>query len=579
MPGWRSLGYHWDARAVKASRVLLGLLLLHQTVYFTAHREVWLCERGVAPAALFYTWHASRDPNPWLIFDALPLLTLLHGCALALVVGYRPRLAALVGGWLFSGLALRTTAVTAGDEALRSLLFLFAFQPGQPPALPLSLFSLGIAAQIACIHVTTAALKRDREWATGAVMTLLHVTTHAKRNAAVEWLRGSPSLCQLLTHGALALETWGSWLLLVPQPALRTAALVAFAALHVGLFVTLDVGLYSPAMVAALVAQLPTPAVDGVLALLGLRGCDDEAPTARRLADEFSDALDDRWRRAVLVSRARAVKAAFVCTLGASMVYSVQQSLRSLRWISGAFVPAAVVSALSTFGMANAWATFGSLPNDTWIRIYGRTDAGQLYDLNALSSASLWRPTTLAEVASVAPLPFEDHRWRGFFQSWASRYREGASSVRLKQLREGFRDAVGGRLCGGAAARGVRLREAVIEWRQVSKANVSRPLRVVSHPYEWRLVHRRWRQVSNVSVGPSVPGLRAWADFIGCRQYNGTAATAKALVATVNNERAVRHAEWWEGWRGSDHAAANEWGAEHALALAAGVVAVRVVTS
>ena len=558
--------------------MLLGLLLLQQTVYFTAHRDVWLSEHGVAPRALFYTWHASlHDLNPWLVSPhaLLPLLALLHGCALALVVGYRPRLAALVGGWLFSGLALRTTSVTAGDEALRSLLFLFAFQPGRPPALPLSLFSIGLAAQIVFIHVST--LQRDREWATGdAFMTLLHRTTHAKRNAAVDWLRRSPSLCQLLTHGTLTLETWGSWLLLVPQPALRTAALVAFAALHVGTFVTLDAGLYSPAMVAALVAQLPTPAVDGVLALLGLRGCDDEAPTARRLADEFSDALDDRWRRAVLVSRARAVKAAFVVTLGASMVYSVQQSLRSLRRISGDIVPAAVVRALSTFGMANAWASFGSLPNDTWIRIYGRTDSGELYDLNALSSASLWRPTTLAEVASVAPLPFEDHRWRSFFQSWASRYREGASSARLKQLREGFRDAVGGRLCGGAAARGVRLREAVIEWRQVSKANVSRPLRIVSHPYEWRLVHRRWRQVSNVSVGPSVPGLRAWADFIGCRQYNGTAAMARALVAAVNNERAVRHPEWWEGWRGSDHAAANEWGEEHALALVAGVAVVRV---
>ena len=200
------------------------------------------------------TWHASHEPNPWLISPhaLLPLLTLLHGCALALVVGYRPRLAALVGR-LFSGLAQRTTAVTAGDEALRSLLFLaFAFQP---PALPLSIFSLGLAAHLVCIHVTSAALKRDREWATGewaTVMTLLHVTTHAKRNAAVE-LRRSPSLCQLLTHGALALETWGSWLLLVLQPALRTAALVAFAALHVGVFATLDVGLYSPAMVAALV--------------------------------------------------------------------------------------------------------------------------------------------------------------------------------------------------------------------------------------------------------------------------------------------------------------------------------------
>ena len=183
----------------------------------------------------------------------------------------------------------------------------------------------------------------------------------------------SPSLCQLLTHGTLALETWGSWLLLVPQPALRTAALVAFAALHVGTFATLDVGLYSPAMVAALVAQLPTPAVDGVLALLGLRGCDDEAPTARRLADEFSDALDDRWRRAVLVSRTRRQgrlrrRARRVDgLLGAAVAAQPAADL----W---RFVPAAVVSALSTFGMANTWASFGSLPNDTWIRIYGRTD-------------------------------------------------------------------------------------------------------------------------------------------------------------------------------------------------------------
>ena len=188
MPGRSSCAYLFDARAVRASRVLLGLLLLQQTVYFTAHRDVWLSEHGVAPAALFYT----SQPNPWLISPhaQLPLLALLHGCALALVVGYRPRLAALVGGWLFSGLALRTTSVTAGDEALRSLLFLFAFQP---PALPLSLFSIGLAAHLVCINVST--LKRDREWASGdAVMTLLHVTTHAKRNAAVDWLRRSPSL-------------------------------------------------------------------------------------------------------------------------------------------------------------------------------------------------------------------------------------------------------------------------------------------------------------------------------------------------------------------------------------------------
>ena len=40
--------------------MLLASLLLQQTVYFTAHRDVWLSEHGVAPHALFYTWHACR---------------------------------------------------------------------------------------------------------------------------------------------------------------------------------------------------------------------------------------------------------------------------------------------------------------------------------------------------------------------------------------------------------------------------------------------------------------------------------------------------------------------------------------
>ena len=83
------------------------------------------------------------------------------------------------------------------------------------------------------------------------------------------------------------------------------------------------------------------------------------------------------------------VRGLVVAALGASLVYSVQQSLRSLRRISAAFVPAAVVSALSTFGMANTWASFGSLPNDTWIRIYGRTDAGELYSWGVSGSGRL----------------------------------------------------------------------------------------------------------------------------------------------------------------------------------------------
>ena len=80
MPGWCSMGYHWDARAVRASRVLLGLLLLHQAVYFTVHRDAW--QLRTRRGAVLHV-HASHDPNPWLISPhaLLPLLTLLRRAA------------------------------------------------------------------------------------------------------------------------------------------------------------------------------------------------------------------------------------------------------------------------------------------------------------------------------------------------------------------------------------------------------------------------------------------------------------------------------------------------------------------
>ena len=77
---------------------------------------------------------------------------------------------------------------------------------------------------------------------------------------------------------------------------------------------------------------------------------------------------------------------------GASMVYSVQQSLRSLRWISGAFVPAAVVSALIAAG---ADVNMATTTDEGCTPLHAAASGGHTAVVRALiaAGADLDRPT------------------------------------------------------------------------------------------------------------------------------------------------------------------------------------------
>ena len=54
-----------------------------------------------------------------------------------------------------------------------------------------------------------------------------------------------PALCAALSRSTLALERYGWLVLWAPVPLLRTAGVFAFMGLHVGIFLTIDVDVFS----------------------------------------------------------------------------------------------------------------------------------------------------------------------------------------------------------------------------------------------------------------------------------------------------------------------------------------------
>jgi hypothetical protein len=184
-------------------------------------------------------------------------------CAAALTLGIATR-AASVASWLFLlSLHHRNAFVcNGGDSVLRLLLFWGMFTdwgarlsldvrlgrraPADAvPALPVRFVQL----QVAFIYLVTAAAKRGVTWRDGSAIGRVLASGDWARGLG-GWLGAHPALCVALSHAVLVIEWSLPVLLLAPWRAdrVRAVALAAGLALHVGIFATLRVGMFSEVM-------------------------------------------------------------------------------------------------------------------------------------------------------------------------------------------------------------------------------------------------------------------------------------------------------------------------------------------
>ena len=271
-----------DLRSLAVFRIVLALLVLADLANRATDMTAHYSDGGILPRAAVVSDPDVLSPYAFSLnfINGLPQFqALLFGvvtlAALAMLVGYRTRLAVFVVWVLLLSIQYRNPLVLAsGDVLLRLLLFWSLFLPlgavwsvdrarrAAPRRLSTRFLSFGTIAlflQIAIMYWITAILKTGDEWRDG---TALYYTLSQEQvaNQLGAFLLNFPTLLMIASFATLALEAFGPFLLFSPffTGPVRTAAVAMFMGLHFGIWLAIDIGIFPWISALCMVCFLPT---------------------------------------------------------------------------------------------------------------------------------------------------------------------------------------------------------------------------------------------------------------------------------------------------------------------------------
>jgi len=364
-------------------------------------------DRGVLPrAVLFERFPALGRLSLHALSGAAWVQLLLFAvagvAALALVAGAYTRLATVVSLVLLVSLHARNPVVlNAGDSLLRRLLLWSLFLPlarrwavdrssseGHRVA---SVATAALLVQVVVVYLVNGLFKlRGDRWLAGD---------------AVRYVFGLDGLTVLLGDVlaryplvlGIADRLWlamilGSWLLIMATGRARTALVCAFAAAHLGMALTMNLGLFPLVSVVALLPFLPPAAWDAVEARAAGVG-DRPARFRRRPRDRFPTVplapVFETWRR---------LRPALVALLLAAVLV---WNAATLGYVA---LPGDVTDSVDPG--AYRWDMFAPEPRtvDGWYVAPALTASGERVDAYGGGPVEWDRPPDLAAT-------YPDHRW------------------------------------------------------------------------------------------------------------------------------------------------------------------------
>jgi hypothetical protein len=269
-----------DARSLALMRIGVGGILLADLAVRAGDLRAHYTDFGILPRAELglYTWrtvwtlHGLASPWPAAVAALFALAAL---CAVALLLGWRTRLATFASWLLLTSLQYRNPAlVHGGDVLLRMLLFWGLFLPlgarfsldarrVRPRPLPtnrhVSVAGAALLVQVALVYAFSVANRTGPTWWDGrALADALHFDLFAT-GLAIN-LREYESLLAPMTHAAIWFEALGPLLLLAPVATgpIRTLAVVLFLGFHATLGALFHLGIFPVACAVAWIGLLPT---------------------------------------------------------------------------------------------------------------------------------------------------------------------------------------------------------------------------------------------------------------------------------------------------------------------------------
>ena len=267
-----------DVRSLAALRIGLAVVMLGDLINRWQSAATFLSDEGVLPRALF---HQIFDASYWSLYlwnGSLPFvrfLLLAHVfAAVSLLLGYRTKLATFVCLILLWSVQARNPLITTGgDVLLRVLMAWMLLLPTSAcwcmdsrknrgllnnNRTVCSLATAGVLLQVGMMYFFAGLAKFNTYWIDGDVIAYcLQLEMYVK--PAGYLIADSPTVMRLMTWGTLGLELAGPVLLFSPVKtvALRTCLMAAFWGLHVGIFLTFSIGLFSIVAMVAWTVFIP----------------------------------------------------------------------------------------------------------------------------------------------------------------------------------------------------------------------------------------------------------------------------------------------------------------------------------
>lgn len=285
-----------DLRALAAFRIAMGSLIVFDILLRARDFTAFYTDRGVLPTDALYSDYAQVGSlhawlgDAWLV-AALFVLAAIFGVALAL--GYRTTTVTVVSWLLLFSLHNRNPMIlNGGDVLFRLLLFWSIFLPlGERWSLDArrsdrdrstvaSLATVAVLAQIVLMYVSNFVHKsRGEDWLNGDavpyIMTLDQFTVYLG-----PYLAGHTELLTAFTYVWLFLMALSPFLLLLtgwPRAILATA----FMGMHLGMFSTMQIGIFPLVVVGGLLLFYPPVVWDTAVTLADRRGVTDGIAAAR----------------------------------------------------------------------------------------------------------------------------------------------------------------------------------------------------------------------------------------------------------------------------------------------------------
>ncbi|WP_161888980.1 HTTM domain-containing protein [Pontibacter russatus] len=396
----------------------MGVLPLH-----VLHQHVWL--------PYLFSFHAMS--GLWQ-FQAV-LFALAAVFAVCLLLGYKTRLSTILTWLLLLSLQNRNPLIgQGGDDLLRMLLFWGIFLPWgrfysydatrKPPlsdtSVSTSYFSAATVAyivQVGIVYVSTALLKDSPEWHTDGTALYYALSLDQILMPGGRLIYPYPELLRVLTLGAYYTELLLPFLLLIPfyNNFFRVVVVVVLVGFHIGISLTLFVGLFYLINIASVVGLLPRPVMDWI---------------DRRLLSSFRRPYTGQFQHifkrlrqpsllSVRVSLNRPLAPRHLLSqlrngfVAVALLYCVWWNL------SGTHLPLYKLPDSSRwFGyilrLDQHWGMFAPIVfrDDGWYVLEGHTASGKSIDLNQQG-----KKVDEAKPASVMAL-FKNDRWRKYSENY-----------------------------------------------------------------------------------------------------------------------------------------------------------------